>query len=222
MTNKRPMPVGEKRNKLLCLLETPKPSHVTTKYKRYGLFRCDCGKAVIVSYDSWKYGRTKSCGCIQSEANTKHGYAKQNKRLYDCYKAMMARCYIETHPNYNNYGAKGVRVCDRWHNIHNFFIDMLPTYQDGLSLDREDVESDYSFENCSWRDRSWQSFNQRLGVSNTSGKTGVCWNKEKAKWETRINTQGNNVFLGYYETFDEAVEAREKAELKYFGRLKGN
>ena len=65
-------------------------------------------------------------------------------------------------------------------------------------------------------------FNQRQNVTNTSGKTGVSWNKASCNWEAYIQKDGKKINLGRYETFEAAVKVREEAELKYFGRLKGN
>jgi len=89
-------------------------------------------------------------------------------------------------------------------------------------LDREDVNGNYNPENCCWRDRSWQQYNQRQQCKNTSGKTGVSFYKAGCVWEAYIHKDGKKIDLGKYKLFEDAVEAREQAELEYFGRLKGN
>ena len=142
--------------------------------------------------------------------------------MVECYKSMFARCYNKKNPSFPNYGGRGITVCDRWHNIANFFSDMEALHSDELSLDREDVNGDYNPENCCWRDRSWQQYNQRQQCKNTSGKTGVSFYKAGCVWEAYIHKDGKKIDLGKYKLFEDAVEAREQAELEYFGRLKGN
>jgi hypothetical protein len=50
---------------------------------------------------------------------------------------------------------------------------------------------------------------------NTSGKTGVFWDKRRNKWAARIRVHNKSMWLGYYTSFDDAVKARQIAEDKY-------
>lgn len=213
---------GFKINKLLAIKQVETPSHIKNKSEIYALFRCECGVEKVINYRNVVSEKQKSCGCRQHNVPKKHGMVSRNKKMYECYVAMMSRCYDNKHLEYKNYGERGITVCDEWHNIENFFKDMESTHSNELTLDRENVDGNYCPENCSWKTQSWQNFNKQKSKFNTSGKTGVYWNKEKLKWETRITVESKKIFLGYYETFDKAVEVREQAELKYFGRLKGN
>ena len=56
--------------------------------------------------------------------------------------------------------------------------------------------------------------------TNGSGKTGVCWNTARNKWKSYITHEGANIHLGYFDQFENAVSARQQAELFYFGELK--
>lgn len=56
--------------------------------------------------------------------------------------------------------------------------------------------------------------NQRKHVTNTSGVTGVYWDKAYAKWMAAIRLNGKRKNLGRFDNFDEAVEARKNAERK--------
>lgn len=51
---------------------------------------------------------------------------------------------------------------------------------------------------------------------NSSGITGVTWNKERRKWQAQIVVNDKNINLGRYESFDDAVKARLEGEKKYF------
>ena len=57
--------------------------------------------------------------------------------------------------------------------------------------------------------------NQRMHVRNTSGVTGVCWNKSTRKWHTKIKVAGRDIWLGYFNKLQDAAAAREKANVKY-------
>ena len=48
------------------------------------------------------------------------GKTYYTKPWYGSYHSMMDRCYREKSCNYNRYGARGIRVCEEWHNIENF------------------------------------------------------------------------------------------------------
>jgi hypothetical protein len=59
--------------------------------------------------------------------------------------------------------------------------------------------------------------NRNLGrsVKNTSGVTGVLWDKSKGKWSPRIQVMGRTVNLGRTDSFEEAVARRKAAEINY-------
>lgn len=59
------------------------------------------------------------------------------------------------------------------------------------------------------------SLNKGIISTNTSGKTGVCFHKQTGKWLSRIKIRGKQKHLGLFEEFEDAVRAREEAELKY-------
>lgn len=211
---------GLKINNLTFIGRTERPLHHKPNRKSYGLFKCDCGEDRVLRCDQFLSGNQQTCGCFWISES--YEYSLRNRKMVECHKAMLARCYNKNNPSYPDYGARGIKVCERWHNIANFFADMEETHSDNLSLDREDVNGDYCPENCSWREHSWQMFNQRQNVTNTSGKTGVSWNKASCNWEAYIQKDGKKINLGRYETFEAAVKVREEAEINYFGRLKGN
>ena len=46
---------------------------------------------------------------------------------------------------------------------------------------------------------------------NTSGHTGVTWNRKLGKWAAQVKYRGKNLYLGLYVDIEDAVEARKKA-----------
>lgn len=61
--------------------------------------------------------------------------------------------------------------------------------------------------------------NRELNKNNTSGHTGVSWNKTKGKWVARIQFQKNMYYLGAFENIDDAIKARKEAEKEIYGNF---
>lgn len=217
--------IGQKFTRLLVL------SRCENKTKNSGLWyncQCDCGELVQVSTNSLRHGDTKSCGCLNSELtsirNTTHG--KGDHPLYGIWKAMHQRCYKESATKYEYYGGRGIKVCERWTGNSGLlhFIEDMGDRPEGKSLDRIDVNGDYSPVNCQWATKSVQSFNRRDVGNSSSKKAGVYKFKKKkvwtGKWKAVIKVNKKVIYLGTFDTEEDAIEAREAAEIKYFGNIK--
>ena len=61
--------------------------------------------------------------------------------------------------------------------------------------------------------------NSALSKNNTSGVTGVTWHKRDNVWQARIKVKYKYIHLGYFDSFEDAVNARKEAEEKYFGEF---
>ena len=59
-------------------------------------------------------------------------------------------------------------------------------------------------------------FNVKLRNNNTSGVRGVYFETKKNKWYSKIEVNYKHIHLGYYEKFEDAVNARQRAERRYF------
>lgn len=177
------------------------------------LCKCDCGGEKELYGSVIKSGKTKSCGCL-----TRHGMT--GTRVYNIWLGMKERCYYENGTTYQEYGGRGIKVCDRWLEKYKGFPNFLEDMGDcreGMTLDRIDVNGDYCPENCRWADLSTQIYNQRKSKSNTSGVVGVHWDKRTEKWMAFITCNKERIFLGLFEIFEDACQARADAEIKYFG-----
>lgn len=148
------------------------------------IFRCDCGNEVEVVRAQVMRGNNKSCGCQKRDAtvarNTTHGNSKHP--LYQRWAGMVQRCKNPNHVGYKNYGAKGVKVCERWLKFENFLADMGEP-KPGESLDRyPNAKGDYEPGNCRWASAADQSRNTSRNVIVTVGgesKTVRDWEIEK-------------------------------------------
>lgn len=133
---------------------------------------CDCGTEKIVQICNLRNSDPKksirSCGCLQKEylsgprSNGQYVGGKPSP-LASCYQGMLTRCLNPNSTSYAAYGGRGIRICDRWlgrNGLANFCVDMGER-PDGHSLDRINVNGDYSPDNCRWADRKTQTENRR-------------------------------------------------------------
>lgn len=94
-------------------------------------------------------------------------------RMYQIWCGMKQRCHYKGHKHYDNYGGRGIKVCDRWYsNYANFLNDMgLPPSKDH-QLDRDDSNGNYEPGNVQWSTRSENCKNRRnKRLITANGKT---------------------------------------------------
>lgn len=147
---------------------------------------CDCGRFFIRRKDCIYNSKNKTCGMCQRE---KHN--STHTRLYNIYKNMIARCTKTYANHYEDYGGRGIKVCDEWlesfTNFKNWATDN--GYQENLTIDRIDNNGNYEPNNCRWVSRMEQS-------SNTRSNHLVTYKNEikpLAKWCRELNIKVSSV-----------------------------
>lgn len=84
---------------------------------------------------------------------------------YSTWSGMITRCENPRSKDYSRYGARGIKVCERWRNCYdNFLKDMGRKPGKSYSLDRINNDGNYEPGNCRWASKKEQSNNQRTNV----------------------------------------------------------
>jgi hypothetical protein len=142
-----------------------------TKRKAYWICKCECGNIKSVRSDSLQENKVLSCGCIKKEQDrinltANHSHKMSKTRIYREWQGMKTRCYNKNNKRYNNYGGRGITVCDEWmNNFDNFFKWSLDNnYSDDLTIDRKNNDGNYEPSNCRWVNNKIQCNNRNSNI----------------------------------------------------------
>jgi len=109
---------------------------------------------------------------------------------YRTWCSMRGRCQNSKAKGFENWGGRGIKVCERWDNFENFLADMGPRPQGRYSIDRINVDGNYEPSNCRWATPSQQQRNQRRSLFLTiDGET-----KHAQEWADQYNIAINVIF----------------------------
>lgn len=238
--------IGERFGRLVVVRRAEDKVFKTSgKHKSQWYCDCDCGtKNKIILGASLTSGAVQSCGCLHREvayetAKTKISHGKKYNRYdlsgeygigYDSngkefwfdledYDLIKDICWYRNPRDY----ILGHVVGDnkRAIKMHQLILNMDEDDQEHIV---DHIYSDRKFDNRKSNLRiTTQQNNTKNRVrpsNNTSGKTGVSWNKENGKWHAYIGVDGRQICLGYYDDIQEAINVRINAEKKFFGEFR--
>lgn len=212
---------------------------------RSAMWLCECSCAehnkVIVRGAYIRNGRTRSCGCINSErtiAFNKETKSKTNvysdkltdqygdyyigwttntnKEFYfdaDDFDVIKKYCWTEHITNYG-YHALEARQPDSGQTIRMHYLVIGKNFD---HIDRNPFNNrKYNLRepgNCG------NAQNHSLRKDNTSGVSGINFDKRNGLYVSRIQADNKRIFLGYFENKNDAIIARLNAEIKYYGEF---
>jgi len=135
---------GQRFGRLVAVERVASTRHGAARWR----FRCDCGNEKTAPAYAARSGHIKSCGCLMREVNGrrlralrtanrgtanhfyKHGESSRRTRdghrhrtpEYNCWHGMIGRCTRPSDTSWKKYGARGIKICERW---RNSFVDFL-------------------------------------------------------------------------------------------------
>lgn len=141
---------------------------------------------------------------------------KTHKKIYKVWQSLLTRCYC---PKYQQKKPTyiGVVVCKEWHNLQTFgkwMDNYYPTDGSKYELDKDLKSGDakiYSPLTAMFIPQHLNVFMATTYSSNTSGHTGVCWDKESGKWIAGIFIDSRRKHLGFFTDIKEASEVYKQA-----------
>lgn len=159
----------------------------------------------------------------KNECNGNYKHGGKHTKLYDVWCSMRYRCNNKNIRSYQNYGARGIKVCDEWNNDFSAFRkwSLDNGYIEGMSIDRIDVNGNYEPLNCQWIALNKQCDNK----TNTKRITYKGEVKTLKEWSLILNISRMTLYYRIYKlgwsvnrAFTEKVSLnRYKRELKELG-----
>lgn len=201
------------------------------QHKVQYLCQCNCGNEIIVSSGDLRSGNTRSCGCLSIEKIVERskkynqydlsgeygvGYTSDGSEFWfdiEDYEKIKNYCW-----SYNNQGYVVARDSElkqpiKLHRLVMNVNDPQIKVDHKMHLPKNEHKIDNRKSNLILVNSSKNNMNRAMASNNTSGCTGVYWNQERNKWVVQIQRK----YVGTFDNFEDAVNARMDAEIKYFG-----
>ena len=225
--------VGKKFNRLTVVEQTEDYIYPNGKHIARWLCLCECGNPNLIPVIGihLKSNNTTSCGCVMREKVAENG--KNNKRYneYDLtgeygvgWTSNTSKEFyfdLEDYDKIKDY-CWHEHICNGFSTIKtndpetrkSIKMHTLLGFKGYDHIDRNELNNrKQNLRKCTQQENT---FNQNIRKDNTSGVTGVTWDKKRQKWCAGLHINRKHKFLGYFINKDDAIIARLKAEQKYF------
>jgi hypothetical protein len=157
--------------------------------------KCDCGNIRNCNISYLKKSKSNTCGCKRAIHASNAGklsviHKKSHTRLYQIWENIKQRCLNKNFKRYDNYGGRGIEICEEWLKFINFNNWAINNgYEETLTIDRIDNMDNYCPSNCRWITNFEQQSNTRRTVKLTyMGET-----HHISEWARIINTSRSNI-----------------------------
>lgn len=229
---------GKKFGRLTVIKQVDDYVSPKGRHEAKWLCECDCADKTIISVrgDSLRNKQVKSCGCLQRE------FVKYNNpaiRLYNTYdlsgdygigyttKGEEFWFDLEDYNKIQDYtwyiDSDGyVKACEQKQHKNILLHRLIFSYPNCLIDHINHKKFDNRKSNLREATNSQNCMNHAIWSNNTSGVSGVNWDKNIQKWRARITVDYKRIDLGAYVNFEDAKMARLKAEEKYYGEFSYN
>lgn len=208
--------------------------YVSPKGYKYSQWLCECNceehnQTIVIGKNLTRQNGTKSCGCLRKDNIMSRckldnvydlsgeygiGYTLKGEEFWfdkEDYDKIKDYCWF-----INNKGYVYARSLEN--DGKHLLQHQIILNANGLKVDHKNHNTiDNRKSNLRIVTQSENMMNQKLRNDNTSGITGVTWDKRKNQWVARIAINYKRIHLGYFDTFEKAVKVRKEAEEKYFG-----
>lgn len=212
----------------LTVLKWDEEKSINHPKHHFWICQCNCKDKTIVSMrqDHLLSNENISCGCYKHEqlikAKKENNYeeledyiigytSNTNVKFYidkDDYDKIKKRCWLEDRKGYIY-----TRMDDKLIKLHRYIMGVTDR---NIQVDHKDRnKKDNRKSNLRTCINAENECNRDTPKNNKSGFRGVFFNKDKDKWQVKVR----NKFLGYFNSYDEAVNARLNAEKEEFGEF---
>lgn len=222
--------IGQTFGRLTVICQSDDYISPKGRHEAKWLCKCNCGNFCEVRSSNLKNGITKSCGCYSKEVSSNNG--KKNKRynrydIYDNYVIGYTSNNVPFYVDIDDY----LRVRDIcWTFQENYIIGKLNgvhirqhRYILGVSQTNQIVDhinhntTDNRKSNLRIVTASQNAMNRKPMCNNQSGVTGVYYIARDNVYVVSISINKQNIKLGYFKDYNDAVKCRKDAEVKYYG-----
>jgi hypothetical protein len=108
--------------------------------------------------------------------------ATKYNRTYKTYHSMMQRCYNPLNTSYPDYGGRGIEVCEDWQNDYDNFREDMGVRPPDKTIERINVNGDYTPYNCYWTSPKYQTRNRRNNKLNYANVELIRTSNKSAKY----------------------------------------